>query len=102
MLAAVVESKNSYLGCRDGEGNRYPSFEADNTQASTYVVTPLAAFTEGLEAQTIDLETFDVVQRYIDAGTLGDPVAQMNEVISRFRRESNGPTSQRRALCFAV
>ncbi len=35
-------------------------------------------------------------------GAFGDPIAQTKKIASRFRCESNGPTSQRRALRFAV
>lgn len=62
----------------------------------------MPAFTSGFEAGAISFKTLDVVQRYVDAGAFSYPVTQMKKVASRFRRERNGATSQRRALRFAV
>ncbi len=100
ILTAVVEAKNGHFGVGDGEGNRHSPFEADNTQAGTDVIATLASLAGELEAGTVGFKALDVVQRDVDAGTFGDPVTQTKKITSCFRRESNGATSQRRALPF--
>lgn len=66
-----------------------------------YVIAALTALATDFETHAMGFKTHHVAKRDLGSGPFCDPVAQLQEVVSRFRREPDSSALQRRALRLA-
>lgn len=90
-----MEAEDRHLEIGDDEGDCDPPFKSDNSQTGAYVVAALTAFACDREAAAVGFEAGDIAEGRGGACVFGDPVAQFDQVASRFLCEDDTPAPQR-------